>query len=65
MGGDGDAIDSVACSSSPAASAAAASSVSQPSLCQNPWLPRNNQGKKRKHPIHTDMLLVFSCLSGK
>lgn len=30
------------------------------------WLPSHQilDGKKRKHPIRTDMLLVFSCLAG-
>lgn len=30
------------------------------------WLPSTgpSEGKKRKHPIRTDMLLVFSCLAG-
>lgn len=62
-GGDGDTIDSIAWSS------VSTSPLTRSPLSENrvpaSWLPSQpKDGKKRKHPIRTDMLLVFSCLAG-
>lgn len=64
-GGDGDATDSIAWT------AVDPSATTTPSSQENrvpaSWLPSSHQpsdSKKRKHPIRTDMLLVFSCLAG-
>lgn len=64
-GGDGETTDSIAWA--PAVSSQAVSTSSQENRVPTSWLPSNNptDGKRRKHPIRTDMLLIFSCLAGK
>jgi len=62
-GGEGDTTDSIAWL--PEESGEAVRSLSQENRVPNSWLPSQpSDGKKRKHPIRTDMLLVFSCLAG-
>lgn len=58
-GGDGDMTDSIAWSPE-------MESASQENRVPTSWLPSSQppDGKKRRHPIRTDMLLVFSCLAG-
>lgn len=64
-GGDGDAIDSIAWA--PTNSSQTVTTSSQENRVPASWLPSNYpaDGKRRKHPIRTDMLLIFSCLAGK
>lgn len=64
-GGEGDTTDSVAWTPV-TASPAVVRSLSQENRVPDSWLPSQpSDGKKRKHPIRTDMLLVFSCLAGE
>lgn len=64
-GGEGDTTDSIAWPSVMASPTIR--SASQENRVPNSWLPSHpgHDGKKRKHPIRTDMLLIFSCLAGK
>lgn len=61
-GGDGDATDSIAWS----VMGPAVETASLENRVPASWLPSSQpqDGKKTKHPIRTDMLLVFSCLAG-
>lgn len=65
FGGEGDTTDSIAWPSVMTTPTVATSS--QGNRVPNSWLPTQAyDGKKqKKHPIRTDMLLVFSCLAGK
>lgn len=56
-GGDGDALDSIAWSDKLPRSA-----VNRVPKSLLPWCESRKQ--RQKHPIRTDMLLVFSCLQG-
>lgn len=63
-GGEGDTTDSIAWT---VTSDSPAMTPSQENRVPVSWLPTHqpSDGKRRKHPIRTDMLLVFSCLAGK
>ena len=65
-GGDGDTLDSIAWAPA-STSPTIVRSLSQENRVPDTWLPTSqpSDGKRRKHPIRTDMLLVFSCLAGK
>lgn len=63
-GGEGDTTDSIAWPSVMASPTVR--SASQENRVPTSWLPSQPlDGKKRKHPIRTDMLIVFSCLAGQ
>lgn len=66
-GGDGDATDSIAWPPpSVTSSDAQVTGGSQENRVPPSWLPsaKSSDGKKRKYPIRTDMLLIYSCLAG-
>lgn len=63
-GGEGDTTDSIAWT--PSTEDSPITGPSQENRVPASWLPSHqpSDGKRRKHPIRTDMLLVFSCLAG-
>lgn len=62
-GCDGDTTDAINCS--PITSSPIAKATLSEYRVPTSWLPSQpSDGKKRKHPVRTDMLLIFSCLAG-